>query len=121
MKDTIETEVKTAAIPELKNSEELLESLKELRLKHWSEAMLHDMADMTPAEQGLILKSLSKWSQTEKAERRAQMIATKIRSSRFKRARLQVRSATDPKHNFMRCSPVKDFHGPAIDLVLDLA
>jgi len=97
MKDTTETEVKAAAIPELKNSEELLESLKELRLKHWSQAMLQDMADMTPAEQGLILKSLSKWSQTEKAERRAQMIATKIRSSRFKR--VQTIDAFDFGHN----------------------
>lgn len=78
-------------------SGQLLESLKELRLKHWSEVMLQDLALMTPPEKGLILKSLNRWSLTEKAERRAQMIATKIRSSRFKR--VQTVDAFDFSHN----------------------
>lgn len=47
--------------------------------------MVADLAEMPPGEQGVILKSLCRWSQTEKAERRAQAIATKIRSSKFKR------------------------------------
>ncbi len=47
--------------------------------------MFQDLAEMTPSEQGLVLKCLNKWSETERAQRRAQMIATKIRSSRFKR------------------------------------
>ena len=86
-----------SAILDQKSSEQLLESLKELRLKHWSDVMVNDLASMTPAEQELILKSLSRWSQTEKSERRAQMIATKIRSSRFKR--VQTIDAFDFGHN----------------------
>lgn len=66
-------------------SEQLVQIFKELRLKHWPEAMLQDMADMVPAEKELLLKYLTKWSQTEKAQRHAQLIATRIKSSRFKR------------------------------------
>jgi DNA replication protein DnaC len=79
------------------SSDELLDSLKELRLKHWSEAMLQDLAEMTPAEQALILKSLNRWSATEKSQRRAQMIATRIRSARFKR--VQTIDAFDFSHS----------------------
>jgi DNA replication protein DnaC len=79
------------------SSEQLLGSLKELRLKHWSEVMLQDLAEMAPGEQGLLLKCMTKWSETEKANRRAQMIATKIRSSRFKR--VQTIDAFDFNHN----------------------
>ena len=86
-----------ATILDQTTSDQLLASLKELRLKHWSDAMLADLSEMGPAEQGLILKSLSKWSQTEKAERRAQLIATKIRSSRFKR--VQTVDAFDFAHS----------------------
>lgn len=79
------------------SSDHLLGSLKELRLKHWSEVMLQDLAQMAPGEQGLLLKCMTKWSETEKANRRAQMIATKIRSSRFKR--VQTIDAFDFNHN----------------------
>ena len=79
------------------SSDQLLASLKELRLKHWSEAMVQDLAEMTPTEQGLVLKCLNKWTETEKAQRRAQMIATRIRSSRFKR--VQTIDAFDFSHN----------------------
>ena len=79
------------------SSEQLLGSLKELRLKHWSEAMLQDLAEMTPSEQGLVLKCLGKWSETEKTQRRAQMIATRIKSSRFKR--IQTIDAFDFSHS----------------------
>lgn len=83
--EEIKTLPVTMATPDQVSSNQLLESLKDLRLKHFSQAMVADIAEMTPAEQGLILKSLTKWSQTEKAERQAQLIATKIRSSKFKR------------------------------------
>jgi DNA replication protein DnaC len=96
---TIEAKPKNipAAILDQSSSDQLLESLKELRLKYWSDVMINDLAEMTPAQQELILKSLGKWSQTEKAERRAQMIASKIRSSRFKR--VQTIDAFDFGHN----------------------
>lgn len=59
--------------------------------------MVQDLAQMTAGEQGLLLKCMTKWSETEKANRRAQMIATKIRSSRFKR--VQTIDAFDFTHN----------------------
>lgn len=67
------------------SSEQLCDQLRDLRLKHFAAAMVADMGMMTPSEQSLIVKSLGKWSETEKAERQAQLIATKIRSSKFKR------------------------------------
>ncbi len=71
--------------------------MRELRLKHWGEAMLQDIAEMNPAEQGLVLKCLNKWSQTEKAERRASLIASRIKSSRFRR--IQTIDAYDFSHS----------------------
>ena len=79
------------------SSNQLLESLRELRLKYWSEIMVKDLAEMPSSEQGLILRSLNRWSETERAERRAQSIATKIRSSKFKR--VQTIDAFDFSHN----------------------
>ena len=79
------------------SSNQLLEVLRELRLKYWSEVMVRDLAEMPSAEQGIILKSLNRWSETEKAERRAQSIATKIRSSKFKR--VQTIDAFDFSHS----------------------
>lgn len=84
-------------IPDPTSSNPLLETLRELRLRHWSEVMVKDLAEMPPSEQGVILKSLTRWSQTEKSERRAQAIATKIRSSKFKR--VQTIDAFDFSHN----------------------
>lgn len=86
---TIEAEQPRVPLPptilDQTSSEKLILSLKELRLKHWSDVMFQDVAEMSPSEQGLVLRCLNKWSETEKANRRAQMIQTKIRSSRFKR------------------------------------
>jgi len=48
-------------------------------------------------------------------------IFLKSLASAYEGARLQVRSATNPKHNFMRRSPVKDFHRSVVDLVLHFA
>jgi DNA replication protein DnaC len=79
------------------SSDQLIGALKELRLKHWSEVMVQDLALMPPTEQGLVLKCLNRWTETEKAERRAQMIASRIRSSRFKR--VQTIDAFDFSHN----------------------
>lgn len=78
-------------------SEHLVQMFQELKLKHWSEAMLQDMEGMVPAEKDLLLKYMTKWSQTEKAERKAQLIATRIKSSRFKR--IQTVDAFDFGHS----------------------
>ncbi len=59
--------------------------LDELKLKHWSKLLKADLTEMQPNEVAIVLRLLSRWAETEKAERRAQMIATRIRSARFKK------------------------------------
>ena len=49
--------------------------LGELRLKHWSKLLKSDLSEMKPTEQQIILRCLSRWAETEKAERKGQMIA----------------------------------------------
>ncbi len=57
------------------SSDQLLESLRDLRLRHFGEVMTQDLLGMTPSEQGLVLKHLCKWAQTERAQRQVQLIA----------------------------------------------
>lgn len=78
-------------------SEHLVQMFRELRLKHWTEAMLQDLAEMVPGEKDLLLRYMTKWSQTERAERKAQLIATRIKTSRFKR--IQTVDAFDFSHS----------------------
>jgi DNA replication protein DnaC len=65
--------------------EQLTGLLTELRLKNWAQVVKTDIATMAPAEQGLVLRCLDRWANAEKAERKASLIASRIRSSRFKR------------------------------------
>lgn len=58
---------------------------KELRLKHWGDAFKQDLQEMTETEKEAILKYLPKWISKEKTERKSQLIASKIRSARFKK------------------------------------
>jgi DNA replication protein DnaC len=85
MTSETQTEALTPAMTQTTSSDQLVQMFKDLRLKHWSDAMVQDMAGMAPTEKDILLRYLSKWSQTEKAERRAQLIATRIRTARFKR------------------------------------
>ena len=61
------------------------ELFKELRLKHWGEAVKADLEEMTEAEKAAILKYLPKWISKEKTERKSQLIASRIRSARFRK------------------------------------
>ncbi len=71
--------------------------LTDLRLKHWGSTLKNDMAEIPPAEQTVILKYLSKCAATEKAEKRAALIASKIRSASFNK--LQTVDAFDFAHS----------------------
>jgi DNA replication protein DnaC len=73
------------AIPTLVSAESLETLLGELRLKHWSKLLKSDLSEMKPAEQGIILRCLNRWAETEKAERRSQLIASKVRSAKFRK------------------------------------
>jgi len=59
--------------------------LGELRLNHWSKCLKSDLSEMVPSEQGIILRCLSRWAETEKAERRSQMISSRIRAAKFRK------------------------------------
>jgi DNA replication protein DnaC len=59
--------------------------LTELRLKHWGGVIKTDLLEMPPSEKDLLLKYLLKWAQTEKAERKASLIASRIKGAKFKR------------------------------------
>jgi DNA replication protein DnaC len=72
------------ALPAI-STEHLEVVLGELRLKHWSKLLKSDLSEMVPAEQGIILRCLSRWAETEKAERRGQMIASRIRAAKFRK------------------------------------
>lgn len=65
--------------------DQLTAFLTELRLKHWGAVIKDDLAVMPPQEQEFLLRNLLKWAQTEKAERKASLIASRIKGAKFKR------------------------------------
>ena len=77
---TMETQV-----PMETNQNNFEELFKELRLKHWGEALRTDLEEMSAPERQAILKYLPKWISKEKMERKTQLIASRIRSAKFRR------------------------------------
>jgi DNA replication protein DnaC len=75
----------------------LIESLAELRLKYWSQAMKEDLEAMKEQEAETITKYLVKWIAKEKSERKTQMIQGKVRSAKFRR--LQTVETFDFRHS----------------------
>lgn len=59
--------------------------LGDLKLRYFSSALSADLVEMPPANRELVLGLINKWALCEKAERRAAHIASRIRSSKFKR------------------------------------
>jgi len=59
--------------------------LGELRLKHWSRLLKTDLLEMKPQESQVVLRCLNRWAETERAERRGQLVASKVRSARFRK------------------------------------
>jgi len=91
METAMTTELATAtptkmneATPTLVSPEHLEMLLGELRLKHWSRLLKSDLSEMKPMEQQIILRCLNRWAETEKAERRGQLISSKIRAAKFR-------------------------------------
>ena len=58
------------------NIETLIVSLGDLRLKHCGQLIKQDLDQMEPQLRSTVLSCLSKWTETEKAERRASLIAS---------------------------------------------
>jgi DNA replication protein DnaC len=59
--------------------------LADLRLRYFDAALRADISDMIPAHRDLLLDHVHKWALCEIAERRAAHIASRIRTSKFKR------------------------------------
>ena len=77
--------------------EQLTGFLGELRLKHWGGLIQSDLNEMPPNDQKLILTHLLKWATTERAERRAALINSRIKGAKFKR--VQTVDNFDFAHN----------------------
>jgi DNA replication protein DnaC len=78
-------------------TETILGHLTELRLKYWGLRLKEDLEQMNPKERNAILPYLSRWLSTEKAERKAAQIASKIRGAKFRR--LQTIDTFNFKHS----------------------
>jgi DNA replication protein DnaC len=59
--------------------------LQELRLKHVSHMVRADLSQMPPRDAELIAENLTKWLLSEKAERKSAIIASRVRSAKFRR------------------------------------
>jgi DNA replication protein DnaC len=63
----------------------VLDILSELKLKTWGEALKTDLMELKSAEQDFLLKHLLRWGQTERAEKKASMIASRVRVAKFEK------------------------------------
>jgi DNA replication protein DnaC len=99
------------------NVDHVIESLSQLRLKHWGGLIRQDLATMTPEIKENLLKCLSRWTETEKAERKAALIATRIKSAKFRK--LQTVDNFDFSHSKATQNIQKNYlalyHGISID------
>jgi len=71
--------------------------LCDLKLRHFDEAFTEDLIAMTPGQREPLLAGLYKWTMIEITERKAAQIASRIRSSKFKR--IQTVDAFDFDHS----------------------
>lgn len=76
-----------------KTIESLVQLLSDLKLKHMAEILSAELPTLPPGEQTIVLRYLSRWAETEKAERQAALIQSRIRNARFQR--IQTADAFD--------------------------
>jgi DNA replication protein DnaC len=77
--------------------QDVIDILNELKLRTWSDSLKTDFEEIKPAEQDLILKHLLKWAQTERADKKATMIAARLRLAKFEK--IQTIDQYNFKHN----------------------
>lgn len=65
--------------------EQLSTGFTELKLKSWAAAIKEDLPKMRDQEQEVLSKYLSRWIERERAERKKQMIQSRIRTAKFRR------------------------------------
>lgn len=73
------------------------ESLTSLKLKYFAKALETEFASLQTAEKETLCKYLLKWGEIEHSERKSSLIASRIKSARFRR--LQTVEAFDFRHS----------------------
>jgi len=76
---------------------EIKAQLEHLKLKYVAEELEQDLDSMPEKERATILRYLGKWISVERAERKSQLIATRIRTAKFRR--IQTVDTYDFKHS----------------------
>jgi len=79
------------------NQSEIINQLNELKLKFVGQSLQDDLPTMPETERVILLKCLNKWLSHEQSERRTQMIATRIKSAKFRKT--QTIDNFDFKHS----------------------
>ena len=77
--------------------ENLTQLLNTLKLKHLAQIMAAELPALPPAEQDAVLRHLSRWAETEKAERQATLIQSRVKNARFQR--IQTADSFDFTHS----------------------
>ena len=67
------------------NTTEIIAGLNDLRLKHMAQILEKDLDTMAANERTVLLKHLGRWLNTEKSERKTQLIASKVRTAKFRK------------------------------------
>lgn len=78
-------------------TEQLLAGLAELKLKSWTESLMTDWPGMKEPEQEVVSRYLTRWIAKERAERKTQLIQSRIRVAKFRR--LQTVENFDFRHS----------------------
>lgn len=91
------------------------EWLSAIRLKHFAKGFETDLGSMSEAERGVILKYLARWSETEQAERKSALIASKIKSARFKNTQ------TVDAYNFKHSATTEKIERAYMNLVSEMS
>lgn len=73
---------------------DVLKHLGDLKLNHWSKAMMQDWLVLKPADQQLVSSLLTKWVDTELAERHSNGIRRRIHEAKF------IRTQTVDQYDF---------------------
>lgn len=81
----------------VKQTQNVMELLAELKLKAWSNILVKDLEEMPAKEKIFIIGHLSKYLLLERTERRNQLIASRIKPAKFKK--VQTVENFDFKHS----------------------
>jgi DNA replication protein DnaC len=83
--------------PKNPNSSEIVDLLRDLRLKHFCDAFEKDIVDVPETAREMIITQMTKWARHEQSGRQTQLIAAKIKTAKFRQE--QTVDTFNFKHN----------------------